>query len=224
MRFEYEVQEFAARIKFDLPPEEAQVQVELFRACVPVDFWLVCDQDVTHNRKVWEDFVLPYCEALHVARRRGYGLHLEGDNGVGKTMFAAYVLGCAIRAGYTAYYTTVLDLNFDLRRGLDNREVMERMDQLLEMDFLALDELTKEQYKEGDSWMRTHVERVLKFRHDNNLPTVVAANAGLDQIGEAYGPTVRSVLVGKYQRVLFEPGDFRDRIQKRMRKEMRFRG
>jgi hypothetical protein len=72
--------------------------------------------------------------------------------------------------------------------------------------------------------MRTHVERVLKLRHDNNLPTVVATNADLEGVERAYGSTVRSVLAGKYQHVLFDAGDFRDRLHKRMRDEMGFNG
>lgn len=225
MRFEHEVQDYAARIKFQFNAEECERRAERFRACIPFDFWEVRDSEVTHNRGAWERYVLPYCRALTRARRYGYGLHFEGANGVGKTMFASAILSAAIEANYAAYYTTVLDLTFDLQRGMGNRDVMDRMDELLQVDFLVLDELTKEQYKgAGDSWMRTHVERVLKFRHDNNLPTIVATNADLDGVTQAYGSTVRSVLSGKYQHVLFDAGDFRDKLHKRMRDEMGYDG
>lgn len=221
MRLKDEVEDFRARLKGSMvKPGGVTELTNIYQACVPRDFWEVRDKDVTHNREVWDSFVEPYRARLHAARLRGYGLFLEGDNGVGKTMFLSYILVQAIKAGYFAYYTTVLDMDFNLKRGMSDPEVMARMEEMLDVEFLALDELSKERFKEGDSWIRTQVERVLKRRHDNNLPTLVAANAGLEKIGEAYGGTVKSVLAGKYQHVLLDSGDMRELVGKRMREEM----
>ena len=69
--------------------------------------------------------------------------------------------------------------------------------------------------------MRTQIERVLKRRHDHNLPTLVGSNATLEEIGGAYGSTVKSVLDGgKYKQVLFDQGDFRAELRARMESEM----
>lgn len=220
MRLEQDVQDFAARIKLECEPEHYFDLVEVYRACVPSDFWYVSDKDVTHNRAVWARYVNAYLDRLKVARQRGYGLLFEGDNGVGKTMFMSYILVQAVKAGYTAYYTTVLDLDFNLKRGMGSPEVMDRMDEMLGADFVGIDELSKEQFKSGDSWMRTQVERVLKRRHDNNRPTILATNAPIEKLGEAYGATVRSVLAGKYQHVVFDAGDARERLRDRMLEEM----
>lgn len=220
MRTHDEVEDFKVRTKKDGDTFTRAKHVSLYRACVPRDFWDVRPDDVAHNVEAFRSYVVPYCTRLDRARASGYGLFFEGDNGVGKTMFLSYVLGYAVERGYLAYYTTVLDLDFDLKRGFGDREIMGRMDQLLDSDFLALDELSKEQFRSGDSWIRTQVERVLKRRHDNNMPTLVASNASAKKVGQAYGATVASVLAGKYQHVVFDAGDYRDRLRSRMREDM----
>lgn len=221
MRLESDVEEYGARIRLETGGGQAWTdKVGLYGACIPTDFWHVTDRRVTHNRQVWEDYIQKYAERLEQAFRGGWGLLLEGDNGVGKTMFMSYLLAHAVFAGFSVYYTTVLDLDFNLKRGMSVPEIMERMEEMLGSDFLGLDELSKEQFKGGDSWIRTQVERVLKHRHDNNLPTIVATNADLERIEESYGATVRSVLSGKYQRVLFDDGDFREELRGRMKDEM----
>lgn len=220
MRTEVEVEDFKARAKRDADDFTWAKEVGLYRACVPRDFWHVRRDGVTYNTEAFESYVLPYCMRLAQARERGYGLFFEGDNGVGKTMFLSYVLGFAVERGYLAYYTTVLDLDFNLKRGFSDREAMDRMELMLESDFVALDELSKEQFKAGDSWIRTQVERILKRRHDNNQPTLLASNASAKKVGQAYGATVASVLAGKYQHVLFDAGDFRDQLRARMREDM----
>lgn len=221
MRLEEEVEEYEARIRGRYDDDRVSIMRGVYRACVPFDFWYVKDKDVTHNRGVWTDCVNRYLENLKVARRKGYGLFFEGDNGVGKTMFLSYILVQTLKAGYRAYYTTVLDLDFNLKRGMNYPAMMERMEEMLEVDFLALDELSKEQFKSGDSWIRTQVERILKRRHDNNLPTLVAANADFEMIGEVYGGTVKSVLGGgKYRHAMFEEGDFRAELRDKMNDDM----
>lgn len=221
MRFESEVEDYAARIKLDCTAEDYVTNVDLYRSCIPFDFWYVRDKDVEYNRDLWEGCVKKYIGNLKLAHRRGYGLFFEGDNGVGKSMFISHVLLQAIKAGYSAYYTTVLDLDFNLKRGMNCPEIMERMDEMLAADFLALDELVKERFKDGDSWMRTQVERILKGRNDNNHPTLTASNASLDDIGSEYGSSVKSVLAGnKYQHAVFDSGDFRELMRDKMQKDM----
>lgn len=225
MRREDEVEEYQDGLRYDLAsdPGKLALAVRLYESCIPSDFSDVKDEDVIHNRHVWEKIILPYCEKAAKARSSGYGLYLEGDNGVGKTMFLCYLLSAVIRMGYTAYYTTALELDLNLKRGITDFSVMDRMNHLLlYSDFLGLDEMSKERCRPEDNWIRSQIERVLKFRHDYGLPTVVATNANLERIGEIYGGSVRSVLRGKYYRAAFLPGDIRRNVQDRMRADMGF--
>lgn len=191
-----------------------------YEACVPRDFWQFTGDDVILNREQWTELVEPYTRKLAKALKGGYGLMLLGDNGVGKTMFQCLVLLQAIRRGFTCYYTTLLDLDHNIKRGFNKPALQDRMEWYLTSDFVALDELGKEQFKAGDSFARTQVERILKRRFDDSMPTLIATNASLEELEEMYGATLSSVLVGKYTQVQMDPGDYREHLAARMRREM----
>lgn len=198
----------------------ARLRSAAYAACVPKDFWEWPVEDVTHNVEAFRSAVLPYCERLHVARKHGYGLLLLGPNGVGKTLFISMVLTRALCCGWSAYYSTTLELDHNVKRAFNDREVARRLDLMLGADFLALDELGKESHRGGDNHMRVQVERVLKRRFDDSMPTLLAANMDEQGIEEAYGKTIASVIVGKYQHVSLEPGDYRAELRNKMRERM----
>jgi len=197
-------------------------EVEAYEACIPQDFWCTKSEDITHNVKTFNKYVKRYIKRLSVAQRRGYGLLFSGANGVGKSMFISYVLANAIRRGRSAYYTTLVGLDHDLKRGFDEPEARERLEYMLTSDFLGLDEMTKEVFKSIDkpTWLRTQVERILKQRFDENRPVLMATNASGTQIAEVYGTTIASLIEGKYKTLFMEPGDVRRTLGKRMTSEM----
>jgi len=198
--------------------------VSAYEASIPRDFWESTPEDVTHNVRPFKDSVEPYCRRLKKARAKGYGLLFLGDNGVGKTMFISIVLNQAIRKGFSAYYTTMLQLEHDLKRGFNAPDITERLDWMLSSDFVAIDEMGKERYKSksGDHWMRAELERLFKGRCDDSKPMLLGSNLGLEDLSDMYGPTFASVLTGKYQQVLLGPGDFRSSMREKMVKDMAY--
>jgi DNA replication protein DnaC len=197
-------------------------ECEAFEACIPQDFWYIKSSEITHNTKTFRKYVQAYVKRLSVAQRRGYGLLFSGSNGVGKSMFISYILSNAIRRGRSAYYTTLLGLDHDLKQGFDDPVARERLDLMLTSDFLGLDEMTKEVFRsiEKPTWLRTQVERILKQRFDENKPVLMATNASGTQIAEVYGTTIASLIEGKYKTLFMEPGDVRRVLGKRMTSEM----
>lgn len=199
--------------------------VAAYEACVPRDFWTVKAEDITHNTEVFNDLVKTYTKHLKRALKRGYGLLFLGSNGVGKTMFTSFVLMEAIRRNRTAYYTTLPQLDYDLKRGFNDHTARERLDYMLSSDFIAVDEVGKEHFKgEQGGWLKTQLERILKARFDESMPVLLATNMGLPQLEEIYGPTLASIFNGKYQHVEMENGDFRDKLRKKMHSEMKYGG
>lgn len=196
--------------------------VEAFEACVPRDFWLVKPSDIEYNREAFDTFVAPYVRRLSRAQRNGYGLLFSGSNGVGKTMFMSYVLTCAIRRGRSAYYTTMLNLDHDFKRGFEDPEARERLEFMLSSDFLGLDEMGKEQFKAIDkpNFIKTQIERILKQRFDESKPVLLATNLSKSALAATYGDTIMSIIKGKYQPVAMEPGDIRAKLAKRMADDM----
>jgi hypothetical protein len=68
--------------------------------------------------------------------------------------------------------------------------------------------------------MDSQIERIIKGRLDDNQPMLLATNMDLETLEKAYGPTVSSILLGKFQAVMMEPGDYRAKLRDRMLKEM----
>lgn len=198
----------------------SELRLRAFEAGVPRDFWDYTQDDVKYNREAFDAIVRPYVRKLGRALKRGYGLLFLGDNGTGKTLFISYVLMAACRRNFTAYYTTMTQLAHDVKRGFNDREAQQRLDWYLTSDFLAIDEMGKERFKSGDTFMRTELERILKSRYDDGRPGLLATNASMKELDEFYGATFTSMLVGKYEQVIMEPGDYREQMRKRMRAEM----
>jgi len=195
--------------------------VAAYEACVPRDFWNIKPQDVDHNFEVFRGVVIKYIEQLQTALNRGYGLVFLGDNGVGKTFFISFILMTAIRTGKSAYYTTLPQLDYNIKRGFNSPEVEEQLRWMLTSDFLAIDEMGKEKYKADPStFLGTQVERIFKQRCDDSMPVILATNMDFEALIDAYGPTVGSIISGKFQPVMMKPGDYRRKLAKRMGDEM----
>lgn len=196
---------------------------QAYEACIPRDFWDTRPEDIEHNVAAFKRYVLPYVKRIRTAHRNGYGLCFSGSNGVGKTMFISYVLACAIRSGRSAYYTTMLQLDWDIKAGFGDREHQARLEWMLTSDFLAIDEMGKEQHKAlgTKSHTQTQLERILKKRFDAGCqPVLVATNLSAIGLGKAYGDTVLSMVRGKMETVNMESGDIRVAKSREMRAAM----
>lgn len=194
-----------------------------YEACVPRTFWNVATGDVTYNESVFRAIVVRYRRKLKRALRGGYSLLFVGDNGVGKTMFISYVLTQAIKRGFTAYYTTLTQLDADIKRGFRDRDADLRLQTMLDSDFVAIDEVGKERYK-PDSFTTSQFESYLKRRYDDAEPVLLGSNTAHDDLCKMYGATIESMIEGRYQVVSLEPGDCRRAHKSQMKRAMRFGG
>lgn len=197
-------------------------ETEAFEACVPRDFWYVQPEYIEHNVEAFNNYIVPYVKRLNKAHRYGYGLLLSGPNGVGKTTFMSYVLVNAIKRGKSAYYTTMLQLDHDIKAGFNNYLAQQRFEWMMTSDFLGLDEMGKEQFRGIDkpSYIKAQIERILKQRFDESKPVILATNLNKTSMAKAYGDSLASVIDGKYQQVVMEPGDFRKTLSDKMARDM----
>lgn len=223
MRTDSEVLSFIMDKKYNMKDPKHRYDVALYRGCVPSIHWYIRSEDVVHNTDIFQSVVLKYKNKLHKAYENGYGLLFVGDNGNGKTMFGCYVLGRAVRVGYKVYYTTLSDLDYDIKSGFDKPATAELLQYCLNADFLFIDELGKEHFTEK-GYLNTRLEALLKNRYDNAFPTLLASNLGEKDLFELYGPTIASMLTGKYKTVEMLGGDYRARKAKDMVKDMGYNG
>jgi len=235
MRTEAEVEEFRARAYFRHVilcrkcegrgrrcscREQFEYALEAYESCVPRQFWYVKDDQVKHNRQAFDLVIRRYVANFRRALKHGYGLLLTGDNGTGKTMFCSYVIVCALRASFTAYYTTMPQLDLDIKAGFNDAERQRRLSLMLTSDFVVIDELGKERVKASNRYMDAQLERVFKERLDDSMPVIFATNLSLQHLHQAYGPTVKSMLQGRFYTVCMEPGDYRRNQGAEMVREM----
>jgi len=198
-----------------------QYKVAAYEACIPKDFWNVQAKDITHNIEVFTNVVEKYVKRLDKALLYGYGLVLLGDNGVGKTYFLSYILMKAIRANRTVYYTTLPQLDYDIKRGFKDTAAEDRLRWLLTSDFVAIDEMGKE-HRATTGYMDVQIERILKQRCDDSMPVLLATNMDFEALLMTYGPTISSIIGGKFQPVTMKPGDYRAKMAVKMDNDMEY--
>lgn len=191
---------------------------ECFASGIPRSFWNVQSSDVTHNKEIFRRVICQYRKKRKKVLRRGWGLILMGDNGSGKTMFASYIATQFLRRGTSIYYTTLVGLNEDFKRGFSDPAFSARLETALEADFLILDELGKELRADGHLGVR--LEQILKQRYDDARPTVIATNLSWEEIVKRYGTSIESMLEGRYVKVPLSAGDYRKVSKHKMRKEL----
>jgi DNA replication protein DnaC len=199
------------------------VSISAVEASIPQNFFHVHTKYVRMNENAFNGTVAPYVAKLRKARLKGYSIVFTGDNGVGKTMQTCYILLEAIKKGFTAYYTTLPQLDHDIKLGWRNKAIEERLEWLLTSDFLAIDELGKEKYKApagSSDYINTQIERILKSRCDNCMPVILATNLTVNEMGEVYGQSVKSMISGRFHVCSLKPGDYRKTLQKEMRRDM----
>jgi DNA replication protein DnaC len=206
--------------KFGEKDPRTEYFAKCFEAGIPKTFW-ECSSDWVSdsNRAVFDEVILKYCAKRKKAQRHGYSLLLHGDNGTGKTFFICFVATQMLRRGCSVYYTTLPQLDADLKRSFDDRVWNDRLRSALDADFLAVDEVGKEHIK-IDGYARSHFEMVLKTRYDDGDPVLIGTNLDLATLYDVYGSSLSSVWDGKYLKVPLMPGDHRALVVSRMNRDL----
>lgn len=203
----------------DAGVSRAMYYTRCYEACIPKTFWNVTSQDIRYNVDAFNGCVLHYTARMKLVLRRGYSLLFTGDNGAGKSIFISFILTQAIRRGRTAYYTTLSQLDADIKRGFQDKQADARLVSLLDSDFVAIDEVGKEHYK-ADGWLMSQLELFLKRRYDDGEPVLLATNLMYPDVTKMYGPSVESMLEGRYTVVPLESGDYRRTVKAKMKQEL----
>lgn len=221
MRTEVEVEQFLAHVLQKYPEEQAMYYARCYDACIPKLFWDVRGDQVVHNKGVFRDIVLRYCQKWRRALKHGYGLMLIGDNGTGKTMFLSFVLTQMIKREASVYYTTLPQLDVDIKRGFRDKEIEARLVEMFDSDFVVIDEVGKE-YKAKEAYIKTRFELAVKARYDNGDPTLFGSNYSLSSLVEEYGSSVASMWKGRTKVATLAFGDQRKLTTKKMEEDMGF--
>jgi len=147
---------------------------------------------------------------------------IEGCVLTHNTMFISYLLTQMIKRGLTTYYTTLTQLDIDIKMGFRDNDLALRLEYMLESDFVAIDEIGKEAFK-TDGYLTTRLEHYLKKRYDDAEPVLLSSNIDIESLCKMYGSTIESMFDGKYRTVSLEPGDFRKSTKAKMKRSMGYK-
>lgn len=170
-----------------------------------------------------KNYMREYLSNMDVNKSENRGLFLYGSNGVGKTMLGSLVIKEAYRWRYSAKRVYFQSYVQDYTRvwGAKDLETREALEESLYTEFTGVDFLCIEEIgKEIDSKITAPVlEHLLRYREDNNLPTIICTNLDIDAVEERYGLSVASLVKGNTTPILIEGADKRSKYYKERIKE-----
>lgn len=136
-----------------------------------------------------------YATCTVYADRPGGWLYLWGKPGAGKTHLAAAIAQAAAAAGTpTLYASAPQQLNF-VKDGFKDHSSNERLDALIAVELLVLDDLGAEQPTE---WAAATLFALLDERYRHDRPTVFTSNLHPDELGRTATSTS---VVSQYARI-----------------------
>lgn len=193
-------------------------ELEMAKANIPRKFWHWNIEDFT-NEPIKEKIVF-YCNNLKKALDKGTGYLLQGSYGLGKTWMACEILKAAIKQKYTARFTTLADTITLLTKGwYDDQKSEEFCQNVLEVDFLVLDDIGKEYKSEKKNIVDPVFDSLFRARANDCLPTIITSNKVhsvqteddiRDTMEQTYGGSLLSLFHEHLIKVIFTGKDYRE--------------
>lgn len=142
---------------------------------IPVTYWELPMSKFTGSEEI-KNAVTDYGCSLQANYKQGRGLCFAGPYGIGKTYGMCSLLKAAIKSKYTAYYTSLTDMALYIGSRNTKEEYLTRC---MKSDFLAFDEVDARHVptsQEGLAFFGSSVEKIIRERVQNKLPTFFATN------------------------------------------------
>ena len=130
------------------------------------------------------DSCLNYAQNYKQALVSGNGIYLYGETGTGKTHLTACIGNYLLNHGIPIIFTNFIDISNHIFNN-DN----EFITQLLNMDFLVIDDIGAERLKlkDNDSFMQEKVYYIINYRYNNQKPTIFSSNYSIGELIEKRG-------------------------------------
>lgn len=166
-------------------------------------------EDFFEGQEALKQVIDDYLSAYENNRYYGRGITFDGPLGTGKSFAAALILKEVIKKGYNGYFISFDDLLNLQSQGWKDKEYNEEFYTVRNAELLILDELFKA--PEGspkDQLLSDTLERIIRYRVSNCMPTIITTNLKPDQETQAY-PRVASLLATSQLRCHVEGSDKR---------------
>lgn len=159
--------------------------------------------------------MMRYSDRFGVVLDHGTSFFFIGGPGTGKTHIACSVAMSIVNNGYTAKYTTLLDIISKVKtcwvKGSDLSED-DIISEYTKPDLLIIDEVGLGNLGQKDKEMAF---RVINRRYEGERPLITISNYDLNQANKALGvPTVSRMTSGGGKVLVFNWGDYRQSVDK----------
>jgi DNA replication protein DnaC len=127
-----------------------------------------------------------YIEHSDNALALGVGLYIFSPGlGTGKTFLATHILKEFVKLGHIGYYVAFFDILDLHRREPEDRAFIEN--KLLSSSIIVIDDVVAAtaSQKQADHYRNT-LERVVRHRAHNDLPTIITSNLTSEQLDDEY--------------------------------------
>jgi DNA replication protein DnaC len=144
-------------------------------ANIPYTYWLLPMSKFEGSDEI-KTAVTDYVNNLKNNYDNGRGLIFAGPYGIGKTYALCSILKSALKANFTAYYTSISDMSMYITSKTNKEDYLSLC---LKSDFLVFDEMDSRHVpksEDGSAFFGSSIERLIRERAQNKLPTLFATN------------------------------------------------
>lgn len=133
-----------------------------------------------------KDALIKLRDNIHHMYDKGLGYYIWGENGVGKTTGACWILKQFKKRGKTALFVKAEKVR---RANLDDEQFSElyTLDEWIRnVGALVIDDIGKEYRSDSNDFTETQFFALIRERVSNNRPTFITGNATLESLKEMY--------------------------------------
>ncbi len=168
--------------------------IEQAKANIPVKYWDYGLKDLTWCPSAIEK-IKKYTDKLDEVHKKGIGLFLYGNNGLGKSLAAAIVLKEALQNGYTARWSMLSELLSLSSDGVYDKDAREEFrNEILEVDFLVVDDIGKTFVSQKSNFTGIHIDFLFRTRSNHCLPIIVTGNLPRENVAKGDDSLSKSLM------------------------------
>lgn len=137
-----------------------------------------------------------YCEVANEVKKRGIGIYLYGEKGVGKTRLTSCIANELMMEYYTTLFTNFSEISKQIRSTFNGRgSEAQFLDKLNAVDFLFIDDFGTEMVSRNneDLWLQEKIFDVINKRYNDNKPIIFTSNYSLIEMIQKRGLADKTV-------------------------------
>lgn len=191
--------------------EQILLQKHFFAANIGSLYHIISYEDLFDEDRLddLQEFIVEYVNNFDDNLYYGRGITFWGPLGTGKSFAACIVLKELIKRGYDGYFIMFDDLLNLQQRGWDEGDYNDLFYEIRGTQVLVIDELiAKPNSTKATEYLAETLERIIRFRVSNRLPTIITTNLTPEKEREVY-PRVSSLLSTSQVRYTLEGEDER---------------